>query len=250
MLLSMTTVGYQLVEPDISDIVTEDDTPVDNIASEKQQRLLTEPLYTSWTGPPPVEGFPRPFLATANVGLFSSVNEPPLVPDALLSVDVQAHPDFWEKKHRSYFVWELGKPPDVVIEVVSNKEGGELTTKKRRYAKMRIAFYVVWDPSGELSGEPLQAFELRGDLYVPVAGFYFESLGLGLKVWRGVYEGVEADWLRWHLPGEELVPTGAERAEHEKHRAEHEKQRADTADARAALFLQKLRAAGIDPDAP
>jgi hypothetical protein len=30
-----------LVIPDISDLVIEDDTPVDNLISEKQQRLLT-----------------------------------------------------------------------------------------------------------------------------------------------------------------------------------------------------------------
>ncbi len=242
MLRSMTIAGHDLTEPDISAIVTEDDTPVDNIASEKQQRLLTEPLYTCWPGPPPVEGEPRPFLATAYVGLFSSVHEPPLVPDVLLSVDVRAHPDFWEKKHRSYFIWEFGKPPDVVVEVVSNREGGELTTKKRRYAKMRIAYYVVWDPAGELAAEPLHAFELRGDLYVPAGRLFFESLGLGLKIWHGTYEGLEGDWLRWHGADGELVRTGAERAEQEKRRA-------DSAEARAQLLIQKLRAAGVDPDA-
>ena len=47
--------------PDISALITEDDTPVDNLPSEKQQRLLTEPLYSSWTGP----GDNRPFLAAA-----------------------------------------------------------------------------------------------------------------------------------------------------------------------------------------
>ena len=35
-------------EPDISGIITEDDEPVDNIFSEKQQRLLTESLNSSW----------------------------------------------------------------------------------------------------------------------------------------------------------------------------------------------------------
>ena len=39
------------VMPDIEALVTEDDTPVDNMPSEKQQRLLTEPLYSSWEGP-------------------------------------------------------------------------------------------------------------------------------------------------------------------------------------------------------
>ena len=28
-------------------LITEDETPVDNLPSEKQQRLLTEPLYSS-----------------------------------------------------------------------------------------------------------------------------------------------------------------------------------------------------------
>lgn len=36
------------VAPDTSGLITEDDTPVDSLPSEKQQRLLTEPLYSSW----------------------------------------------------------------------------------------------------------------------------------------------------------------------------------------------------------
>lgn len=35
------------VAPDIGHIVIEDDTPVDNFQSEKQQRLLVEPPYSS-----------------------------------------------------------------------------------------------------------------------------------------------------------------------------------------------------------
>lgn len=46
--------------------MTEDATPVDNLFSEKQQRLLTESMYSSWRGP----GAERPFLALANVGMF------------------------------------------------------------------------------------------------------------------------------------------------------------------------------------
>lgn len=46
------------VVPNIDALTTEDDTPVDNLPSEKQQRLLTEPLYSSWAGP----GESRPFL--------------------------------------------------------------------------------------------------------------------------------------------------------------------------------------------
>ncbi|WP_199340942.1 hypothetical protein [Nostoc spongiaeforme] len=52
--------------PDISHIVIQDDTPVDNFRSEKQQRLLTEVLYTCWNHP---TGSGR-FIVAANVGVF------------------------------------------------------------------------------------------------------------------------------------------------------------------------------------
>jgi hypothetical protein len=84
--------------PAVEHLVTEDDTPVDNTFSEKQQRLLTESLYSSWAG--------HQFVAMANVGLFFSVHQPPLVPDVLLSLDVTMPENLWLKSHRSYFIWE------------------------------------------------------------------------------------------------------------------------------------------------
>jgi hypothetical protein len=48
--------------PNVDHLVTEDETPVDNVFSKKQQRLLTEPLYSSWSPG-------RPFVAMANVRL-------------------------------------------------------------------------------------------------------------------------------------------------------------------------------------
>ena len=82
---------------------------MDNIYTEKQQRLLTEPLYSSWTNP---DG--KPFLALSNVGLFFAAAEPPLVPDAMLSLDVPPVKDHQEPDHRSYFSWIVGKMPEVV----------------------------------------------------------------------------------------------------------------------------------------
>ncbi len=71
--------------PNVDHLVTEDDTPVDNVFCEKQQRLLSEPLFSSWTGP----GEGRPYVAMSNVGLFSAVHRPPYVPDMMLSLDVE-----------------------------------------------------------------------------------------------------------------------------------------------------------------
>src|SRR3954468_19755682 len=63
---------------------TEDHKPVDQIFIEKLYRLLTTPLYTSWTGP----GEGRPFLVLANVGWFYKEKTPPVAPDCMLSLDV------------------------------------------------------------------------------------------------------------------------------------------------------------------
>ena len=99
---------------------------MDSIFCEKQQRLLTEPLYSSWAGPPPrADGEPRRFAALANVGLFSTPDEPPVVPDMMLSLDVVIQDDQRPKQNRSYFIWRFGKAPDVVIEPVSKREGDE-----------------------------------------------------------------------------------------------------------------------------
>ena len=109
----------------VPDLTTEDETPVDNLPSEKQQRLLTEPLFSSWTGP----GQGRPFLAAANVGLFWIPRDPAIVPDVLLSLDVTVPQDWWAM--RSYLLWEFGKAPEVVIEMVSNTRGEEQGTDRK-----------------------------------------------------------------------------------------------------------------------
>lgn len=48
MVLSSEPAHDGIDEPDLSALVTEDDTPVDSIYSEKQQRLLTGPLFGEW----------------------------------------------------------------------------------------------------------------------------------------------------------------------------------------------------------
>jgi hypothetical protein len=232
-----------LVVPDISALVIEDDTPVDNILTEKQERLLTSPLYSSWSGPPPEDGqTPRTFEVFANVGLFISSHEPAIVPDAMLSLDIKIHEDLSKRENRTYFMWEFGKAPEVVIEIVSNREGGELTTKMKRYRRMRIPYYVVYDPLHQLSKTTLRSYELRGDLYIALDKNYYEPVGLGLVEWTGKHEDHSATWIRWCTKDGQLIPTADERADVANKRADDERKRADQ-------LAAKLRALGIDPDA-
>lgn len=243
---------------DVQQLITEDETPVDNLPSEKQQRLLTEPLYSSWGGP----GAERPFLAAANVGVFAQVRNPAIVPDVFLSLDVEVAQDWWQKEHRSYFLWEFGKPPDVVIEIVSNTEGGEADEKLQKYARMRVSYYVIYDPQRQIMADVLTLYRLQDTHYVRQESAQLPALKLGLTLWEGTFEAKDDVWLRWVDEHGVLIPTGKERAdqaeknfvqaeeraEQAEQRAGQAEQRAEQAEQRAARLAALLRQAGIDPE--
>ncbi len=206
----------------IETIVTEDDQPVDNFFSAKEQRLLAHSLYASWTPPQSEEKRrkQRRFLADVNVGVFFALHQPPLVPDFFLSLDVEPHKDWHKKEHRSYFVWEFGKVPEVVIEIVSNRKGGELTDKLKDYARMGVNYYVVHDPQKQLSEDTLRIYELGfGKRYRLREDHQLPDLGLGLTLWKGTFEGKEEVWLRWLDTKGRLILTGEERADEAEKRA-------------------------------
>ena len=221
--------------PSFDHIITEDDAPVDSVFSEKQMRLLTEPLYASWKPD-------RPFVAFANVGRFYRLHIPPLVPDVLLSVNVRLPENLFPKLNRSYFVWAYGKPPEVVIEVVSNCKGGEDTEKLEKYASVRVSNYFIFDPEHHLNENSLRGYRLNGSRYEPIQGdsFVVQEVGLALAIWHGRYEETDSQWLRWVDLQGKLIATGAERADFEAERADanaEENQR----------LTNLLRRHGIDP---
>jgi Uma2 family endonuclease len=220
----------EIPEPDLSNIVTEDDEPVD-IFSGKQQSLLVKTLYTSWRQMLPPETH---FVAMANVGLFYTVQEPAVVPDVMVSLDVQLPEELWEKKHRSYFMLEYGKPPEIVIEIVSNRKGRELSAKKALYARLGIGYYVVFDPYKQLNSKLLHIFERHVSGYVGRRKSWLPVLGLGLELWEGAYEGHDALWLRWVDEEGNLLLTGEEAAEQERQRAER--------------LAAQIRALGVEPE--
>lgn len=257
--LPLTEEEMKEFEAAVAELVTEDDTPVDNPFSEKQQRLLAETLYTGWT-PPPNEEYPqggRTFWGAANVGIFPTIHQSAIVPDLFLGLDITAPGD--RHKTKSYFFWEFGKAPEVVIEIVSNTKGNELTRKKFDYARLGVRYYVVYDPDRRLpqvvTDEVLQVLALRGAGYERLENAWLPEIGLGLTLWRGVYEDAEDTYLRWVDQEGNLLPTGNENTAREAERAERETERADQeaearrqAEARAAQMAAKLRELGLDPD--
>jgi Uma2 family endonuclease len=236
----------------VRNLITEDDEPVDNILSEKQQRLLVDALYDNWT-PPPAEdgdeatpGQPRRFWVGADVGIFHSVHLPGIAPDVFLSLDVTAPADLRAGDQRSYFTWEYGKAPEVVIEIVSNRRGNELGSKLKDYARMGVTYYVVFDPLRELheemDGQTLIVHELIfGKRYRRREDYQLPEVGLSLTLWEGRFEDSDNLWLRWLDEQGALILTGHERADQE---AEARR----LAEERAARLAVKLRELGVDPD--
>ncbi|PSB23076.1 hypothetical protein C7B61_03440 [filamentous cyanobacterium CCP1] len=259
-----------VTELDISHLVIEDDTPVDNFQSELQQRLLVEPIYSA-------KALSLPILAAANVGLFYKLKGDPIVPDMMLSLGVQRPADFSERRNRSYFVWEFGKVPEVCIEIVSNAEGDELilskksqqkgkvASKKDIYAQIGVSYYVVFDPLQQIQGEqemkgallrvwtisPVGYTELTPPQGIVTVGesVWLEGVGLGLTLWEGPYEeDISRLWLRWCDQDGQVIPTGAEGQAFERQRAEQEHQRAEQERQRAERLENYLRSQGIDPN--
>lgn len=218
--------------PHVDHLLTEDDTPVDNIFSAQQQELLTSTLNTSWEGRVAGESF----VALANVGLYYSVHEQALVPDMMLSVDVRLSDNIWEKRHRSYLIWEYGKSPDVVIEIVSNTVGGETDEKIERYARASVPYYAIFDPLQQVQDEKLVVYclNLPLRLYERCRPDLLPGVGLGLTLWQGEYGGWEDLWLRWIDVESSLIATGKEAAGEERRRARQ--------------LAAKLRELGVDPD--
>lgn len=243
--------SFDLTEA-VRNLITEDDEPVDNLYSEKQQRLLVQALYESWMPPPPEDATetqlaqPRPFWASANVGIFRSVHLPGIAPDVFISLDTTVPADLGGGEQRSYYMWEYGKAPEVVLEIVSNRKGNELDSKRRDYAQLGVNYYVVYDPmhvlSREMDGEVLRVYEIGfGKRYRRRDDHLLPEVGLSLTLWEGDFEGNREVWLRWCDAQGNLLLTGHERAKQAEARAAQ-------AEERAAQLAAKLRELGIDPE--
>jgi len=225
----------ELLNFDFNQLITEDDTPVDNIASEKQQRLLTHCLYNSLKN--------RQFLAASNVGVFYTVFDPPIVPDVFVSFGVSVPDNWWEKANRSYFVGRFGKPPEVVIEIVSNKVGGELTKKLNIYAQVGCTYYIVYDPAQQLGKKTLYIYELFMGVYVEKQNTWLDQVQLGVTLWQGEFEKKQDIWLRWCNREGVLYLTGTEEAQEAKQKAQQSEQKAQEAEQKAQQSEQKAQEA-------
>ncbi|MEA5599529.1 Uma2 family endonuclease [Nostoc sp. UHCC 0252] len=161
-------------------------------------------------------------------------------------------PDFFavlgvpKGERRSWVVWEEGKAPDIVIELLSDSTAqADKNFKKLIYQnQMRVPEYFWYDP---FNPDDLAGFSNDKGVYQPIAAnaqnqLVSQSLGLALQLWQGNYKGIDATWLRWGTLLGELLPTPEEK---ERQRAEQERQRADKAESQLLQTARNLLESGM-----
>ena len=90
-----------------------------------------------------------------------------VAPDVYIALGVDAHAI---RSRRLYLPWEVGKPPDWVLEIASESTGRVDTGRKRRiYAEIGIPEYWRFDPTGgDYHGQPLAGERLVDGIYQPI----------------------------------------------------------------------------------
>jgi hypothetical protein len=240
------------------------DDPVDNIHQPLLAAALTDALRTA-------NCLPTQALTPTNYPLCVTYNDAIVIkaPDwayiPAISVERQA-------VDRSYTPNLQGELPTIVLEFISETEGGEYSIKPTTpigkwffYERiLKVPIYGIFVPDLGLL-ELYRLTEDKYDLEIPDENgrHWIAELNLFLGPWRGDL-GTERSgyWLRWWDAEGNLLLWGHEKAEQESQRAEQasqraeqasqraeqESQRADAAQLKAERLAERLRQQGIDPD--
>jgi Uma2 family endonuclease len=241
--------------PTADQLPDSDDTPVDNELQELLPSFLKSILLMLWEDR-------LDWFMGIDMGIYYNPDEPPIVPDAFLTVGVDRVVD--ENLRRSYVLWqEQGIMPQMVLEVVSQTYRGEYTTKKQLYRKLGVLYYVIYNPHRRRK-PTLEVYKLINRRYIPVVGnpVWMPELGIGIGKERHPRRGMNREWLFWYDEQNQRYPTLQERfdqeqaqvqaervkVETEKAKAEAERAKAEAEKRRADRLAEQLRQLGINPD--
>ena len=218
----------------------------------------------------------EPYILKADFGLYYAAIDPALgrraphvAPDVMLTLGAMLPP------FTPYRLWEVGKAPDLVLEITSLSTKAEDVDKRGLYAQLGVTEYWQYEPHGKQLKPGLECRRLVAGRYVSVAGAYRSELG-ALWLWSRVLDTawglLDTGELRlWNPARKEWFPTEADKdarfdqveqerdqekeerqwAEQERQRAEQERDQAQREAARLEAEIRCLQArmAGLDPDA-
>lgn len=228
------------VLPDEDNLPSDDGVPMETQRHVLQMNLLIDPLWLYWADREDVcvggNMFVYYSLAQADAVIrelkaeYGEGEPPPPGQRAFRGPDVFVVLGVPKHERKSWVVWEEGKGPDVVIELLSDSTAAtDKGEKKEIYQdQLRVPEYFWFHPfTGEWA-----AFGLADGVYEPRSPdergrLVSRKLDLALTRWDGEYRDIPARWLRWETLQGELLPTSQEVAEEERRRAEEERRRAE-----------------------
>ena len=219
--------------PSADELLDSDETPVDNELQELIPALLKSILLMIWESR-------QDWLFAIDMGIYSSPELPPIVPDAFLSLDVERCYD--EELRPSYVLWDEEVVPSFVLEVVSPRYREEYTTKLKIYEQMGVLYYAIY--SSKRKRKPrFEVYKLVDGVYqlVATSPVWMSEIGLGIGYERGNYGGVTREWLYWYDKDGKRYATPNERVQEEVSRSTALLNRSNK-------LADKLRQLGIDPD--
>ncbi len=239
-----TSSAYKITWEKLPDDFQLPDDPVDNIYQPALAAALTESLNQAGK-------LSENSLTPTNYGICATVNGKMVVKAPDWAYIPQIRVDRQEVS-RSYTPNLQGDPPVIVLEFLSETEGGEYSTKstyppgKYFYYEQILCVpnYGIFDPkTGELELRHL-GNQQRYALASPNSEgrFWIPEMDLYLGVWQGCCETLETYWLRWWDDQGNLISWSTEKAEQAEQRAEAERQRADAGEQRAEAERQRADA--------
>ncbi|MCP2728206.1 Uma2 family endonuclease [Limnofasciculus baicalensis] len=226
--------------PSAEDLPDSDDTPVDNELQDLIPTLLKASLALLWA-----ERWDWYF--GVDMGIYYHPDADAIVPDGFLSLGVHRVID--EDLRLSYVVWEEEKMPIFVLEVVSHRRRGEYSFKKQSYQDMGVLYYAVYNPLRKRKSS-LELYKLVQGVYQLQSGnpVWLPEVGLGIGSYRGIYQGIQRQWLSWFDEDGNRFPTPEEAIQIERQRAQDAEVMAQQQRELAQKLAAQLRKMGIEPD--
>jgi len=227
-----------------------DDEPVENTGQPLIAGALRESLELA--------GYLQPsMLIAGNLGICATLNDNLVIkaPDWFYVARVE--PTYRERDRRSYTPNLEGDRPLVVMEFLSETDGGEYSAKPTLppgkwffYERiLQVPTYVVFEPvSGDL--EVYQLTEAGYKVKTTEDGhrYWLADLNLFLGAWQGEKEGRSGYWLRWWDADGNLLLWAVEQLDQQQQQLAAERQRAEAERQRAERLAEHLRSLGIDPN--
>lgn len=228
--------SYEVTWEKLPDDFVLDDEPVDNINQPVIAAALTESLQLAGR-------LPADALTTTNYGICATLNNRFVVkaPDWGYVPEIRVSR---AEVKRSYTPRLQGDIPVIVMEFLSDTEGGEYSSKptyppgKWFYYEqiLQVSNYAIFEPdTGELE---VYRLDNSGNYQLQTADdnnrYWVAEINLFLGTWQGIRENRTGYWLRWWHETGELLLWGSELAAKERQRAEK--------------LAAQLRALGVEPE--